>query len=183
MMQVAAKVLVVDDAADVLEVTALTLEHAGFRVLRAATGADAIAIARQGGVELVILDINLPDIDGWEVCRRLKADPETSSILVLHLSAAYRTPEYRARGLDVGADGYLVHPVEPEELVATCRALLRTRRGTGAPNLRELMALAAVVAATQNVEPSARRHCISYADTSRSLRRRAMSASRSEGSA
>src|SRR5438876_51687 len=76
------------------------------------------------------------------------AAPETSSILVLHLSAAYRTPEYRARGLDVGADGYLVHPVEPEELVATCRALLRTRRGTGAPNLRELMALAAVVAAT-----------------------------------
>src|SRR3989442_10564455 len=118
MMQVAATVLVVDDVVDVREVTALTLGQAGFRVLQAGTGADALALAGQG-VDLIVLDINLPDIDGWEVCRRLKADPETSSILVLHLSAAYRTPEYRARGLDVGADGYLVHPVEPEELVAT----------------------------------------------------------------
>src|SRR5712691_6424169 len=146
MMQVAATVLVVEDAADVRKVTAHTLEHAGFRVLQAGTGADALALARQG-VDLVVLDIHLPDIDGWEVCRRLKADAETASILVLHLSAAYRTSDDRARGLDVGADGYLVHPVEPEELVATCRALLRTRQSS-APNLREIMALAAVVAAT-----------------------------------
>ena len=127
MVQPAATILVVDDQVDIREVTALTLEHAGFRVVQAATGTEALTVARQG-VDLVVLDINLPDIDGWEVCRRLKADPETASILVLHLSGAYRTPEYRARGLDVGADGYLVQPVEPEELVATCRALVAPRQ-------------------------------------------------------
>jgi len=146
-MQPAATVLVVDDTADVREVIARTLEDAGFVVLKAATGTQALEIARRG-VDLVVLDIHLPDIDGWEVCRRLKADPETASILVLHLSGAYRTPEDRTRGLDAGADGYLVQPVDLEELVATCRAMLRTGRGGNGPNLREMIALAAVVAAT-----------------------------------
>src|ERR1051325_4030258 len=117
MMQRAATILVVDDVADVREITVHTLEQAGFRVLQAATGTEALTLARQD-VDLVVLDINLPDVDGWDVCRRLKADPETSSILVLHLSAAYRTPGHRARGLDAGADGYLAYPVEPAELVA-----------------------------------------------------------------
>src|SRR5262249_16792665 len=74
---------------------------------------------------IVVLDIRLPDIDGLEVCRRIKADPHTQSIKVLHTSAIYIAPEYKVQSLECGADSYLGHPFEQEELVATLRPLLR----------------------------------------------------------
>jgi PAS domain S-box-containing protein len=121
------KILVVDDSADIRALTSLVLRQAGFDVHEAADGAEALAgVAREP--DLVVLDIHLPDIDGYEVCRRLKADPATASIPVLHLSAAYRNSHHRVRGLEVGADAYLTHPVEPDELLATVNALLRIRR-------------------------------------------------------
>lgn len=121
------RILVVDDVADVRAVTALILSQAGFEIIEAATGAEALERAG-GGPELVVLDINLPDIDGFEVCRRLRANPATASIPVLHLSAAYRRSRDRVRGLELGADAYLTQPAEPDELIATVRALLRIRR-------------------------------------------------------
>lgn len=103
-----------------------SLTRAGFDVVEAANGTDALrqAIHRP---DLIILDVRLPDIDGFEVCRRIKSDPATANIPVLHLSASYVTGEDKAHGLDSGAEGYLVRPVEPVELLATVNALLRAR--------------------------------------------------------
>ena len=102
------------------------LKRAGFATVEAANGAEALrAVADRP--DLVILDVNMPDLDGFEVCRRIKADPATASIPVLHMSASYILSEDKARGLEEGADGYLIRPVEPPELIATVRALLRVR--------------------------------------------------------
>src|SRR5215212_9192981 len=87
----------------------------------------AVRLAR-AGPDLVILDVKLPDIDGFEVCRQIKADPKTANIPVLHLSATYVTYEAQATGLEGGADSYLVQPVDHRVLVATIRALLRLQR-------------------------------------------------------
>ncbi|HYW05578.1 MAG TPA: ATP-binding protein [Longimicrobium sp.] len=120
-------VLNVDDYPAALYATTRLLRQAGFNVLEAATGTDALARASETP-DLIILDVNLPDVDGFEVCRRIKADPRTASIPVLQMSAAYRGSEHRAQGLEGGADAYLAQPVEPRELLATVRALLRVRR-------------------------------------------------------
>jgi PAS domain S-box-containing protein len=119
--------LVVNDDAASRYVTTRILSRAGYEVLEAETGAEALAAARDAP-DVIVLDVKLPDIDGFEVCRRLKADPGTASIPVLQTSAAYVTAERRAQGLDSGADGYLVQPFEGIELVATVAALLRARR-------------------------------------------------------
>ena len=119
-------VLNVDDYPAALYATSRVLRQAGYRVLEATTGAEALARAGECP-DLIILDVNLPDVDGFEVARRIKADPETATIPLLHMSAAYRDPEHRALGLEGGADAYLAQPVEPRELLATIRALLRVR--------------------------------------------------------
>ncbi|RZL27696.1 MAG: PAS domain S-box protein, partial [Rubrivivax sp.] len=79
------------------------------------------------GVSAVVLDIHLPDIDGFELCRRLRAQVATFRLPVIHLTAAYLTDEDKVRGLDSGADAYLTHPVEPAVLVSTIQSLVRTR--------------------------------------------------------
>jgi PAS domain S-box-containing protein len=121
------RVLIVDDAEASRYTLARMLTKARYAVTEAATGDDAL---RQAAAkpDLIILDVNLPDVSGREVCRRLKADPATASIPVLHLSASYVDSDNRAEGLEGGADGYLTYPVEPRELVATIEALLRARR-------------------------------------------------------
>jgi PAS domain S-box-containing protein len=119
-------VLNVDDYPAALYATSRLLRQAGYRVLEATTGAEALVRLGEGP-DLIILDVNLPDVDGFEVARRIKADPETATIPVLQMSAAYRDPEHRALGLEGGADAYLAQPVEPRELLATIRALLRVR--------------------------------------------------------
>ncbi|MBW3571297.1 MAG: response regulator [Gemmatimonadetes bacterium] len=122
-----ALVLNVDDYEAGRYATSRVLRQAGFEVVDAATGEEALRLVRSEEPDLVLLDVNLPDLDGFEVCRRIKTAPETGTIPVLYLSAAYRTPEHRVQGLDLGADGYLTQPVEPRELVATVNALLRAR--------------------------------------------------------
>jgi two-component sensor histidine kinase len=108
--------------------TTRILHRAGFRVLEAACGEDALRIAREDQPPLIILDVNLPDINGVEVTRRLKADAVTSSILVLQMSATNIGVADRVSSLAAGADSFLVEPVEPEELEAVARALLRLHR-------------------------------------------------------
>ena len=120
-------VLNVDDYEAGRYATSRVLRQAGFDVHEAATGNDALRLAAAEHPDLVLLDVNLPDVDGFEVCRQIKTHPSTSGIPVLYLSAAYRTAEHRVQGLDLGADGYLTQPVEPRELVATVNALLRSR--------------------------------------------------------
>lgn len=121
------RILIVDDEEDLRSTYRLILERAGFAVEEAASGAEALALAATGP-DLVLLDIHLPDMDGYEVCRRLKHDPATGTIPVLHVSGMYRTSEDRTRGLETGSDGYLSRPVERKELIATVNALLRPRR-------------------------------------------------------
>jgi PAS domain S-box-containing protein len=104
------------------------LQNAGFTVVEAATGTAGIKAATEHQPALMILDVKLPDISGFEVCRQIKANPETAFIPVLHLSASFILSQDKAEGLDSGADAYLVQPVEAIELLATVRSLLRIRR-------------------------------------------------------
>lgn len=120
-------ILHVDDNPATRYTIGRTLVREGFKVREAATGREGLRLAKEEP-DLVILDVKLPDIDGFEVCRRIKADPKTANIPVLHLSATYVTEEAQATGLKGGADGYLVQPVDHRVLVATIQALLRLRR-------------------------------------------------------
>lgn len=104
------------------------LQSAGFRVLEAANGTDALAMVREEDPALVLLDVKLPDINGIEVCRRIKADPVTNSVLVLQTSAALTNRADRIRGLEGGADANLAAPIEADELIANVNALLRMRQ-------------------------------------------------------
>jgi len=118
-------VLVVDDDPATRYATARILRGAGFKTQEAATGAEAIALAPE--VSAVVLDVHLPDVDGFEVCRIIRARPDTALMPVMHLSAAYVKSEDKVAGLDAGADAYLVRPVEPAVLIATLQALIRAR--------------------------------------------------------
>ncbi|MBW4665154.1 MAG: response regulator [Chroococcus sp. CMT-3BRIN-NPC107] len=104
------------------------LQRAGFNVIEAGTGLQALQIVAETKLDLIVLDVKLPDIHGFEVCRRIKADPTTASIPVLHLSASFVQMEDKAEALEGGADGYLTQPVEARELIATVNALLRMRQ-------------------------------------------------------
>ena len=103
-----------------------TLRREGYEVVSVANGVDALAAARND-IDVVLLDVQLPDMDGFEVCRRLKSDPVTSTVIVLMTSAAFTTTKNKVDGLNAGADGYLTQPYEAVEFSATLHALLRTR--------------------------------------------------------
>ncbi len=119
------RVLVVDDYDPGRYARVTLLRRAGFEVLEAADGAEALEQAAAGRPHVVVLDVALPVVNGYEVCRRLKADPALPGLQVLHLSSAHRDSVDHARGLEAGADGYLVDPVAPEVLLATVRSLAR----------------------------------------------------------
>lgn len=122
-----ATVLIVDDNPATLYSTSRFLRSAGFAVTEAATGEEALNRAEEG-VDVVILDVNLPDIDGFEVCRRLRSGEKTARATIIHLSATFAADMDKVHGLDAGADGYLTHPVEPPVLIATVNAFLRARQ-------------------------------------------------------
>ena len=115
-----------DDDASRYMVTRI-LEMSGHRVIEASNGGDALRLAAELRPELVVLDVRLPDISGYEVAARLRSRPETASISVMHTSATFVTADKRVQGLDSGADAYLTEPFEPAELLATVKSLLRLR--------------------------------------------------------
>ena len=119
------ELLIVDDDPASRYATARLLRGAGFRTREAATGAEGLLLA-DDAISAMVLDVHLPDIDGFELCRLLRSQPRTAHLPVLHLTAAYVTDDDKVRGLDSGADAYLTHPVEPAVLVATVQALVRT---------------------------------------------------------
>jgi PAS domain S-box-containing protein len=111
------------------------LQVAGFNVIEAANGADALSMVSEQRPDLVLLDVKLPDINGIEVCRRIKAHSALATVLVLQTSAALTGRADKIRGLEGGADNYLAAPIEADELIANVNALLRLRRTQAA--LRE----------------------------------------------
>jgi PAS domain S-box-containing protein len=148
------KVLVVDDNPATLYATGRVLKSAGYEVLEATTGSAALASASKA--DLIVLDVNLPDMDGYEVCRRLRAVPDTFEIPVLHLSPTFTQRADSTLCLEAGADSYLTRPVEAPVLIAAVRTLLfarnadLVRRGLDA-KLRTIFKLAPVaIAMTDN---------------------------------
>lgn len=121
-----AKILAVDDNDALRYALVRSLRDAGYEVLEAKTGTEALTLARKLP-DLITLDVNLPDIHGFDVCKQIKADPFTSHIPVLHVSATSIEPEARVQGLSSGADAYLAEPIDRAELVATVAALLRLK--------------------------------------------------------
>ena len=116
------QILVVDDEASIRELLTFNLKKNGYEVTAAADGREALAKA--AGMDLVLLDIMLPEVDGLEVCRRLKADPQTSGIPIIMLTAKAEEID-RVLGLELGADDYVVKPFSMRELLARVRAVLR----------------------------------------------------------
>lgn len=124
------KILVVDDEPAIVELAQLYLHQDGFETVTATTGPEALAQARQARPDLVILDLMLPELDGWEVCRRLRAE---SSIPILMLTARSDDVD-KIVGLELGADDYLTKPFNPRELVARVKAILRRAHPSAAPD-------------------------------------------------
>jgi len=122
-----ARILVVDDEPDLLLLASITLARAGYAVSEAATGTEALALARETPPDLVVLDHALPDLSGIEVAERLSAAPATADVPIVILSAR-GLPEDIARGLAAGADRYLVKPFDGADLLANVRELLAARR-------------------------------------------------------
>jgi len=119
-------ILVVDDNPATRYSTSRVMRAAGYRIREADTGTRALEMA-DSSVSAVILDVHLPDFNGFEVCRRLREREETRRLPVIHLSAAYVDNKDKVRGLDSGADAYMTHPADPALLVATLQALMRVR--------------------------------------------------------
>jgi len=132
-------ILIVDDEPDLRAVLDFNLRQAGFRTAHAANGLEALDSARRQRPELILLDINLPDVVGTEVCRRLRADPVTSRIPVIMLTA--RGGEHdRIAGLEQGADDYVTKPFSVRELMLRVEAVHRRGDSTPEPGRRLLRA-------------------------------------------
>lgn len=111
----AKRILVADDEDDVKVVVQLFLESKGYEILTAYDGLDALDKARKEHPDLILLDLMMPVLDGFDVCKKLKAHPETASIPVVMLSASAQA-ESKQRGLEAGAVDYIIKPFQPEAL-------------------------------------------------------------------
>jgi len=121
-----ARVLIVDDDTETLAELDRLLGEEFFDTLTADSGEDAVRLARREAPDLILVDTSMPGIDGFETCRRLKADPETAHVPVVMMTSVDQ-PAARLRGLSVGADDFLVRPVQPVELFARVRSLVRLK--------------------------------------------------------
>ncbi|QJD58389.1 response regulator [Pseudomonas sp. gcc21] len=121
------RLLVVDDNAATRYSIRRRLEAHGYQVLEAGNGADGLALIDEHPIDALILDINLPDMSGFDIARRLRFDPRTAVLPVIHVSAASIETSDIINGLESGADAYLVHPIDPDVLLATLGTLLRVR--------------------------------------------------------
>lgn len=116
------KILAVDDEMAIRELLAATLKRSGYEAVLAADGREALELA--AGVDLILLDVMLPELDGFEVCRRLKAERATQAIPIIMLTARLEEID-KVLGLELGADDYMTKPFSPRELVARIKAVLR----------------------------------------------------------
>jgi len=127
------KILIVDDERQLVSLVSLHMTMSGYEVLTANDGEAALSCISKDNPDLVILDLMLPKIDGWEVCKLLRADPKTKNISVIMLTARSET-EDKLKGFECGADDYVTKPFSPRELVARVkRVLVRAEKGPSAP--------------------------------------------------
>ncbi len=117
------KILVVDDEMHIIRIVKYKLESAGYEVLTALNGADALRIAREEGPSLIFLDIMMPGMNGYEVCSQLKNAPETRDIIIIMLTAKGQESD-KIRGLEVGVDEYITKPFSPQDILDRARDLL-----------------------------------------------------------
>jgi len=116
-------IVVIDDNADTVDCLSLALKRQSYEVLGACSGAEGLRLARQHHANLVLTDVMMPDMDGYEVCRTLRADPATADTRIVMLSGRGALAD-RATGIDVGADKYVVKPVPLKELIQIINELL-----------------------------------------------------------
>ncbi len=126
------RLLLVDDEDNLRVMLEAALRHSGFDVVTAANGRDALTLATGEGLDAIVLDVMLPDLDGFEICRRLRQDGIHTPVVFL---TARDTTEDKVRGLTIGGDDYLVKPFSLEELVARVNAVLRRVGGPTASTL------------------------------------------------
>ena len=131
---VRSKILVVDDEPEAVELVEFNLRQAGFSVVTAADGTDALTKARANSPNLIVLDLMLPEIGGLEVCKMLRRDPATAAIPIIMLTAKAAEID-RVLGLELGADDYITKPFSPRELVLRVKKLLQ--RGAAAVEEKE----------------------------------------------
>jgi len=130
------RVLVIEDEQDVAELMRYTLSKEGGDVRLSANGVDGLRHAKEWRPDLILLDIMVPELNGWEICRRLKQDEETRDIRVVMVTGRVEEGD-KVLGLEMGADDYVTKPFSPRELVARIRAVLR-RGGAAAADARKV---------------------------------------------
>lgn len=135
------RILVVDDEPDIVALVVYHLAKEGYRVSSASSGSEALATARRERPALMVLDLMLPGLSGFDVLEQLRADEATAGIAVLMLTARKEEPD-RIKGLSLGADDYLTKPFSPQELVLRVKAILR--RSTAAPAAGEMLVIGAL---------------------------------------
>jgi PAS domain S-box-containing protein len=126
-MKAESRLLIVDDNAATRYALRRRMERQGFTVLESGTGAEGLQLIAEQIPDALILDVNLPDMSGFDIVRQLRSEPRTALLPVVHVSAASIQTGDIVTGLEAGADAYLVHPVDPDVLLATLRTLLRVR--------------------------------------------------------
>jgi DNA-binding response OmpR family regulator len=118
-------ILVVDDDPDVLFATARVIQKAGYRVIKASSGEEGLQKIKAHGPDLILLDVVLPDMEGGELCRKIKEDPALRKTFVILISGTRTSSDEQVVGLDEGADGYIARPISNRELLARVNALVR----------------------------------------------------------
>ena len=122
-----ARILCVDDDEDLLHINSTVLQSAGYDVVRACSGNECLSRVREVRPDLVLLDVMLPDTNGFDVCRKIKEDPELLGTYVILISGMEISSDSQIRGLQTGADGYLVRPISGQELLARIQSILRIK--------------------------------------------------------
>jgi PAS domain S-box-containing protein len=122
-----AKILCVDDDPDLLNINVTILRSAGYEVLEASTGNECLHIARREHPDLVLLDVVLPDMNGFDVCKQIKSDPALYGTYIILISGKEISSEIQANGLGTGADGYIARPISVKELLARVQAMVRLK--------------------------------------------------------
>jgi CheY-like chemotaxis protein len=118
-----AKILFAEDEPDIRELIAFTLRFAGHETVAASNGAEALLAAQQGNIDLILLDVRMPQLTGYEVCERIKADERLQNIPVVFLSAKGQESEITA-GYQVGAEDYILKPFSPDQLITRVQQVL-----------------------------------------------------------